>query len=63
MVWTIAVAVVALSAATDNRPSTYKVWQNRQASPAIGRYGLPICTGMDAFEETRAMLDGKCWDR
>jgi hypothetical protein len=24
-------------------------------------YGLPVCVGMNVFEETKAVLDGKCW--
>jgi len=58
-----AVLLTALSAITDNPRSEYKRTRPDQSNFATGRFGLPVCTGMDVVQETKAMLDGKCWDR
>jgi hypothetical protein len=62
-VWGIALLLTVLLAITDNPRNGYKWTRAYQSNVAPGRYGLPICTGMDIFQETRAMLNGKCWDR
>jgi tetratricopeptide (TPR) repeat protein len=59
----IALLLTVLSAITDNPRNEYKRTQAYQSSFAPGRYGLPVCTGMDVMQVTKAMLDGKCWDR
>ena len=46
-----------------NPRNEYKRTGTYQLSFAMGRYGLPVCTGMHVIAETKAMLDGKCWDR
>ena len=55
--------LTVLSAITDNPRNEYRGTRAYQSNFATGRYGLPICTGMDVIQVTKAMLDGKCWDR
>ena len=52
-IWGIALLLSVLSAAPR---TTY-----RQPLLATAPYGLAPCTGMDVWEETKAILDGKCW--
>jgi len=62
-VWVITLLLTVLSATADKTRNEYKRTRAYQSYFASGRYGLPVCTGMDVIEETKAMLDGKCWDR
>ena len=62
-IWGIALLLIVLSAITDTPPNESNRARAYQSNFATGRYGLPGCTGMDVVQETKAMLDGKCWGR
>ena len=59
----IALLLTVLSGITDNPRNEHKRTWAYQSNFATGRYSLPVCTGMDVFQKTNAMLDGICWDR
>ena len=62
-IWGIALLLTVLSAITDTPPNEPNRARAYQSNFATGRYGLPVCTGMDVIQQTKAMLEGKCWDR